>query len=67
VIDPEQLRQLGWSEGLIEEVTRQASAIEQKSVGQITAPPTANKTVGASVFLQPGIVPNAVSRYFSIS
>jgi hypothetical protein len=63
MIDREQLRELGWADGLIDEVLRQAAEIERHTPHLSTiASPLVPAVVGTQLFVASGFVPNAASE-----
>ncbi len=67
MIDPNQLRLLGWSEELISEVTDVADQLN-KQAAKIDAPsqPAFIGITSNTVYLPPDIKPNAASSYLTL-
>lgn len=67
MVDKEQLRMLGWSEELIEQVVTQANEIKLPVFPTAVTTEISQLTLSRStVVMMPGFLHNATSRYFSL-
>ncbi len=67
MIDKDQLRQLGWDENLIGEVTRMAEKIDGGAVKTpVVSSSYPSAATGSAVFLNPDFKPSAASERLTV-